>query len=292
MLAYSHLFVLARNEGTSKSSVRKFIVRALFSVPPPSKVKFAWSFPFFTPFLAVKFRELFRFGHPNPGKRSTRKVSLKFHATFHDACGREKRREMSLCTSAGYLLWQFRVSTKISYADLFWRPEPMCFLTVSSRPCMETNPHSSLRTPFAGHCLGALWGGKPCPAELSEGLNRVLRTLSGDPPPPILQTPSAGHCLDTHGELRLKITHACAPWSCSCGSQVWWLKLGCLSLASVDQDAWKSSFGSHWYHEDQIPGKYTKMTRNTVVLVPWRPKFLEKTVVCGHHEDQHPWKIL
>ena len=75
----------------------------------------------------------------------------------------------------------------------------MCFLTVSSRPCLETNPHSTLRTPFAGHCLGALRGGKPCPAELSEGVNRVLRTLSGDPPLPILQTPSAGHCLDTHG---------------------------------------------------------------------------------------------
>ena len=75
----------------------------------------------------------------------------------------------------------------------------MCFLTVSSRPCLETNPHSTLWTPFAGHCLGALWGGKPCPAELSEGLSRVLRTLSGDPPLPILQTPSAGHCLDTHG---------------------------------------------------------------------------------------------
>ena len=76
----------------------------------------------------------------------------------------------------------------------------MCFLTVSSRPCLETSPHSILRTPFAGHCLGALWGGKPCPAELSEGVNRVLRTLSGDPPLPILQTPSAGHCLDTHGK--------------------------------------------------------------------------------------------
>ena len=36
------------------------------------------------------------------------------------------------------------------------RVTPMCFLTVSSRPCLETNPHSTLRTPFAGHCLGAL----------------------------------------------------------------------------------------------------------------------------------------
>ena len=27
-----------------------------------------------------------------------------------------------------------------------------------------------------------------------------MRTLSGDPPLPILQTPSAGHCLDTHGK--------------------------------------------------------------------------------------------
>ena len=32
----------------------------------------------------------------------------------------------------------------------------MCFLTVSSRLCLETNPHNTLRTPFAGHCLGAL----------------------------------------------------------------------------------------------------------------------------------------
>ena len=75
----------------------------------------------------------------------------------------------------------------------------MCFLTVSSRPCLETNVYSILRTPFAGHCLGALWGGKLCPAELSEGVNRVFRTLSGDTLLPILQTPSAGHCLDTHG---------------------------------------------------------------------------------------------
>ena len=73
----------------------------------------------------------------------------------------------------------------------------MCFLTVSSRPCLETSPHGILQTPFAGHCLGDLWGGKPCPAELSEGVNRVFRTLSGDNPLPILQTPSAGHCLDT-----------------------------------------------------------------------------------------------
>ena len=86
----------------------------------------------------------------------------------------------------------------------------MCFFTVSSRPCLETDPHSTLRTPFAGHCLGtlgALWGGKPCPAELSEGVNRVLRTLSGDPPLPILQTPSAGHCLDTHGSFPLFKRH-------------------------------------------------------------------------------------
>ena len=82
-------------------------------------------------------------------------------------------------------------------------PDPskisMCFLTVSSRPCLETSPHSILRTPFAGHCLGALWGGKQCPAQLSEGVSHVFRTLSGSTPLPILQTPSAGHCLDTHG---------------------------------------------------------------------------------------------
>ena len=51
-----------------------------------------------------------------------------------------------------------------------------------SKPCpadnvCETNPHSILRTPFAGHCVGALWGGKPCPAELSEGVNRVFSNL-------------------------------------------------------------------------------------------------------------------
>ena len=44
-------------------------------------------------------------------------------------------------------------------------------------------------------------GGTPCPAELSERVNRVLRTLSGDPSLPILQTSSAGHCLDTHGKI-------------------------------------------------------------------------------------------
>ena len=51
------------------------------SARPPSRVKFS----FFTPLLAVKFREVSRFGHPNPGKSGTRKISLKFHAKFHDA---------------------------------------------------------------------------------------------------------------------------------------------------------------------------------------------------------------
>ena len=80
------------------------------------------------------------------------------------------------------------------------------FLTVSSKPCLETSPHSILRAPFAGHCLGALWRGKPCPTELSERVNRVLWTLSGDTRLPILQTPSAGHCLDTHGIHLITIT--------------------------------------------------------------------------------------
>ena len=111
--------------------------------------------------------------------------------------------------------WNYKISSP--RASGVWGPQhfvqflqsSVCFLTVSSRPCLETSPHSTLRTPFAGHCLGALWGGKPCPAELSEGVNRVLRTLSGDPPLPILQTPSAGHCLDTHGFLSQgKVTFA------------------------------------------------------------------------------------
>ena len=92
-----------------------------------------------------------------------------------------------------------------NHLDYFGRHVSICLLTVSSRPCLETNPHSTLRTPFAGHCLGALWGGKPCPAELSDGVNRVLRTLSGDPRLPIPPTPSAGHCLDTHGVCRTKL---------------------------------------------------------------------------------------
>ena len=37
------------------------------------------------------------------------------------------------------------------------------------------------------------------------GVNRVLRTLSGDPPLPILQTPSAGHCLDTDAAFLLTV---------------------------------------------------------------------------------------
>ena len=71
----------------------------------------------------------------------------------------------------------------------------MCFLTVSSRPCLETSPHSILRTPFAGHCLGGLRGGKPCPAELSEGGKPCLSNPVWRHSPP----DSAGHCLDTHG---------------------------------------------------------------------------------------------
>ena len=70
----------------------------------------------------------------------------------------------------------------------------MCFLTVSSRPCLETNPHSILRTPFAGHCLGGLRGGKPCPVELCEGVNRTvsfepcLETLPANSPDTICWT--------------------------------------------------------------------------------------------------------
>ena len=86
------------------------------------------------------------------------------------------------------------VATKVVCVCVCVCVRAMCFLTVSSRPCLETSPHSILRTPFAGHCVGALWGCEPCPAELSEGVNRVLRALSGDPPLPIL---SRHHLPDT-----------------------------------------------------------------------------------------------
>ena len=41
-----------------------------FSAPCPSRAKFAWNFSFHT----VLWREIFRFRHPSPGKRSTRKI--------------------------------------------------------------------------------------------------------------------------------------------------------------------------------------------------------------------------
>ena len=45
---------------------------------------------------------------------------------------------------------------QVSNANKFYLREfiAMCFLTVSSRPCLETNPHSILRTPRTGHCSG------------------------------------------------------------------------------------------------------------------------------------------
>ena len=39
--------------------------------------------------FVMKFCQIFRFGHPNPGKRSTRKMSAKFHAKFRATFGRE-----------------------------------------------------------------------------------------------------------------------------------------------------------------------------------------------------------
>ena len=44
---------------------------------------------------SLKFwRDIFGFGHPSPGKRSTLKISPTFHAKFHDTFGREKREKM------------------------------------------------------------------------------------------------------------------------------------------------------------------------------------------------------
>ena len=55
----------------------------------------------------MKFREIFRFGHPNRGKYGTQKASPKFHAKFHNTLAREKRRKVSLRTSAGLFFWKW-----------------------------------------------------------------------------------------------------------------------------------------------------------------------------------------
>ena len=56
-------------------------------------------------------------------------------------------------------------------AGMSWT-KTMCFLTVSSKPCLEALTHSILQTPLIGHCLGALRGVRPCLA------NRVWRHSS------------------------------------------------------------------------------------------------------------------
>ena len=93
------------------------------------------------------------------------------------------------------------IATSIARYEEHWSRHclTMCFLAVSSRPCLETNPHDTIHWTLFRCSLR----GKPCPAGLSEGVNRVFRTLSGDTPLPIPQAPSAEHCLDTHS-LRLQ----------------------------------------------------------------------------------------
>ena len=63
-----------------------------FSAPRPSRVISAQNFPCFTPFLALNFGEIFRVGHPNPGKHSTRKLSPDFMPHFTTPLA-EKNRE-------------------------------------------------------------------------------------------------------------------------------------------------------------------------------------------------------
>ena len=63
--------------------------------PCPSRVKFAWNFLFFTPFLAWNFGENFP-RTPKALENIARKSSPKFHDKLHDTFGREKRRKMSL----------------------------------------------------------------------------------------------------------------------------------------------------------------------------------------------------
>ena len=60
----------------------------------PQRSEICLKFSVFHTLFGVKSCEGFRFVHPNPGKRTARKISPNFHAKFHDTFGREKREKI------------------------------------------------------------------------------------------------------------------------------------------------------------------------------------------------------
>ena len=96
----------------------------IFLALRPGRVKFAWNFPFFTPFLTWHFGEIFR-RTPKPWKNVARKISPKFHAKFHDIFGREIRRKMSLphfCRVAALMSFFRCFDLPLDQAFLVWWP--------------------------------------------------------------------------------------------------------------------------------------------------------------------------
>ena len=80
----------------------------LITARRPSRVKFMWNVPFFSPFLAWNFGEILRFGLPNPGNVARG----KFHTKISRQSSRhlwqrktEKHFTPHFCT--GQLLWDW-----------------------------------------------------------------------------------------------------------------------------------------------------------------------------------------
>ena len=135
----------------SETKARSFCGRKHPSrdVISPGQLKFASNTMFSGPQKGPAER-----GHVKKRQKSSKSVKNIF-VTFRHFSRRTKnvknRQKVSKVFST--LFDYFRA------APVFWPflgGSDMCFLTVSSRPCLETSPHSILRTPFPGQCLDAI----------------------------------------------------------------------------------------------------------------------------------------
>ena len=168
----------------------------------------------------------------------------------------------------------------------WWRT--MCFLTMSSKPCLETHPHRILETPLIGHRLGALWGvivsSRPC-----------LQML----PCNSLQTKSAGHCLDALARriiLQLQLLRAKSQWEylrfpgCSRTSDIK-ATLGIM----ISHCFWLPSFASLWFSRSctwcawacRILQNHQGICLNWPSL-PWKTRSLWSATEDAQHHDGRP----
>ena len=75
-------------------------------------MKFAWNFPFFTPFLTWNFGEIFR-RTPKPWKKQHGKFDQNFTPDFTTPLAEKNGEKFHFRTSAGYLLWQIQPASDL-----------------------------------------------------------------------------------------------------------------------------------------------------------------------------------